>query len=121
MLGEKKGGEILFKGFELPEAHAHYFRGSLEERFNHQHFQILGFSFPINGSSFDLHVHRIEGITIEEEGHQHRYSVESGPPILLAKGGHYHKFSGETVSKENHKHYFSGETSLPIGNSPLNW
>lgn len=111
----------MYKSFELPEAHAHYFKGEVEQRLNHHHSYVLGFSFPINGSSFDQHVHRIEGITVMDEGHQHRYSIESGPPIRLPKGGHYHKFSGETVSKENHEHYFSGETSLPIGQYPLNW
>lgn len=109
------------KGFELPEAHSHYFKGDVEERLNHRHLQIIGFSFPINGTSYDQHVHRIEGITVIDKGHQHRYSVESGPPIALPMGGHYHTFNGETKTKESHKHYFSGKTSLPIGNYPLNW
>ncbi|WLR58621.1 YmaF family protein [Guptibacillus hwajinpoensis] len=111
----------MSKGVALPEAHSHYFHGSIEKRYNHHHLSMIGFSFPVNGSSFDQHVHRIEGITVMEQGHQHRYSVQSSPPITLPGGGHYHTFSGETISKEKHEHYFSGQTSPPIGNPPLNW
>ncbi len=119
----KEGGRgmNMFKGYELPFAHAHYFKGKLEVRDEHDHDILVGYSFPVNGTSYDQHFHRIEGLTIEENGHQHRFSVQSGPPIPLPAGGHYHRLEGETVSVENHSHHFWGRTGLPLGNYPPNW
>ncbi|WP_347552051.1 YmaF family protein [Pseudalkalibacillus hwajinpoensis] len=93
----------------------------MEKRKNHTHGYLIGFSFPVNGTDHDQHVHRVEGITIREERHQHRYSVQTGPPIPLPGGGHYHLFGGETFSKEEHEHYFSGRTGKPLGSYPDDW
>ncbi|MGA9288016.1 MAG: YmaF family protein [Anaerobacillus sp.] len=112
---------MTFKAYELPFAHAHYFKGELEVSDEHDHEILIGYSFPVNGTSFDQHVHRIEGLTIKENGHQHRYGLQSGPAIPLPAGGHYHTFEGKTFSVENHAHSFRGETGLPLGNYPPNW
>lgn len=105
----------------LPFAHAHHFKGRIENRDNHNHSYLIGFSFPVNGSAYDQHVHQIEGLTIEEDGHQHKYSVQSGPPIPLSSGEHFHYFDGETYSAENHKHFFLGRTGSQLGNYPIDW
>lgn len=105
----------------LPFAHSHHIKGRIEKRNNHNHALIIGFSFPVNGSAYDQHVHQIEGLTIEEDGHQHRYSVQSGPPIPLSSGEHFHNFNGETFSANNHRHFFSGRTGSPLGNYPIDW
>lgn len=105
----------------LPFAHSHQFEGRIEIRNNHNHSLLIGFSFPVNGSAYDQHVHQIEGLTIEEDGHQHRFSVQSGPPIQLYSGEHIHNFDGETSSADNHKHFISGRTGSPLGNYPIDW
>lgn len=109
----------MYKGDTLPFAHAHHFRAVTEEKSGHEHI-IIGFSFPACGNDRDKHIHRLEGITIQNS-HQHRFSLKSGPPIPLQGGGHYHVFNGETFSKVSHEHSFSGKTSRALGHYPANW
>ncbi|MEK3808844.1 YmaF family protein [Bacillus sp. FSL H8-0547] len=117
----------------LPVPHAHFYQGVTEEQEGHTH-ALLGFSKPINGTSFDRHYHYVEGVTTFDNNHYHRFYVKTGPPIPMLDGTHYHLFYGKTYrnytegeptqfggvvyspqQKQVHQHLFSGRTSGPIG------
>ncbi|MFY4773976.1 YmaF family protein [Metabacillus sp. RGM 3146] len=99
------------------------------------HFHIINrFTKPVNGDSYDAHIHYYSGITSFNNGHYHRFYGETGPAIPREDGSHYHEIYGVTYNNYTdppeggyggvvygtpsmpvHKHAFGGNTSNPVG------
>jgi len=121
-------------------SHAHYFKAQSTESYNHTHI-VEAFTFNVNGSSADEHVHHYTGITSISNNHYHRFYGKTGPPIRLENGGHYHKVSGRVffnyndpivvkyggvvyhpnLGRDVHEHKYEGKTSEGIGYFPEEW
>lgn len=116
-------------------AHAHHCR--IITLFNLGHRHVLNFfTYAVNGSGTDGHIHQFQGASSIADGHFHRFLGASGPAIPLADGSHYHEISG-TVKDEpfefkrgsyktilaiqRHIHSFSGASGTGIGYEPADW
>ncbi len=115
-------------------AHAHEFRAATSTTEEHRHI-LIGFTFPVNGSSTDGHVHTFSGATYPLSDHVHRFEGVTGPAIPLDDGSHYHELSG-TVDRQPllyggnvytfapvppHTHAFTGITGKGLGYPPEDW
>lgn len=119
--------------------HAHYYHALSTENLGHRHL-VDGFTFPVNGSDNDKHVHHFTGLTKFEQRHYHRYYGVTSPAIPIEGGGHYHtikgrvynayidpevvKFGGVVYSptqKDVHDHNYEGRTGEGLGYFPENW
>lgn len=120
-------------------SHVHYYKGITTIEENHRHY-IDGFTYPVNGSSYDQHTHRYRGITSFENEHYHRYYGETSPAIPLPNGSHYHTIKGRVYfnysepleieyggvvygpeEKEVHDHNYQGQTGKETGMFPADF
>ncbi|UJF31284.1 YmaF family protein [Paenibacillus hexagrammi] len=77
----------------FPPAHVHFFADITSEELGHHHVLRL-YTFSVNGSDYDGHVHHYQGITGIKYGHYHTYYGVTGPPIPLPGGNHTHDLEG---------------------------
>lgn len=113
----------------LRPSHAHYFAGISSETLEHKHL-VQFFTYAVNGSAHDGHIHRFQGYTSVNDKHFHRFFGFTGPAIPLPDGSHIHLLKGEVdpepfISKGNyyftvlsvdrHTHRFSGPSGGGIG------
>ncbi|MGG1515290.1 YmaF family protein [Paenibacillus oryzisoli] len=121
--------------FYIPPAHVHFFRTTTSETLKHHHVLRL-YTFSVNGTSYDQHVHQFQGISGIKYGHYHAYYGVTGPPIALPNGGHIHLLTGtvepnlyntrrhgalaksakmEGYIAEIHQHTFQGYSTIGFG------
>ena len=130
---------------EQAPAHAHYFEAITSVHLQHQH-RMRGFTYSVNGSALDGHVHTFQGESELSRGHFHRFYGTTGPAIPLPNGAHYHAISGRVFnnylqslniilggaaftkgvqysanSKDVHAHDYKGSTGVGIGYEPTLW
>lgn len=117
-------------------AHAHYYYADSTIKEDHEHI-VDGFTFSVNGSNTDNHMHAFKGVTSFEKGHYHRYYGKTGSAIPLPNGTHYHEISGRVyfnynvpeeiehggvvyspAKKDVHDHNFKGLSGEPLGYYP---
>ncbi|MBP1155915.1 MULTISPECIES: YmaF family protein [unclassified Paenibacillus] len=118
-----------------PPSHAHMFRNWSVPEMGHTHLIEL-FTYPVNGSATDRHVHTYQGHTAMAAGHFHRFLSTTGPAIPLPDGSHYHVIDGVvddepfefkggfyvTVTRlKRHTHRFWGSTGSGLGYEPPDW
>ncbi|WNR42585.1 YmaF family protein [Paenibacillus roseipurpureus] len=122
----------------VPPAHVHFFTTITSETLSHHHLLRL-YTFSVNGTSYDGHVHQYQGISGIKYGHYHAYYGVTGPPIALANGEHFHMLDGivdlnlyntsrrgtlmksaklEGIILELHQHLYQGYTSVGFGYEP---
>ncbi len=88
------------------------------------------FTYPVNGSEGDGHVHTFQGHTLIDGRHFHRLQGTTGPALGLPNGDHYHLINSETINEpfafrggyyttllavKRHTHTFHGATSTGLG------
>ncbi|GAA3404701.1 YmaF family protein [Paenibacillus hodogayensis] len=132
--------DILVPAGRTPRpAHAHYAAARSSTELGHWHW-IYFFTYPVNGSAADGHVHDYQGTSRVADykgvSHFHRFNGTTGPAIALADGTHYHLFSAElndepfqleggsyltVLSIPRHTHSFSGPTGPGLGYEPPGW
>ncbi|PYI55000.1 YmaF family protein [Paenibacillus flagellatus] len=113
----------------LPPAHAHYLQAVTSRELGHSHIVQL-FTYPVNGSARDGHVHDFQGHTFLDRDHFHRFYGKTGPALPLPDGSHYHdirievddepfQFQGGSyktvLTIPRHVHTFGGATGKPLG------
>lgn len=122
----------------MPPAHVHFFKVMSSVDVDHNHLLRL-YTFSVNGTAYDGHVHQYQGITGIKYGHYHNYFGTTGPAIPLQDGTHYHFLEGmvelnafntprgralqlsasmEGMIDEWHQHTYSGFSSLGLGYEP---
>ncbi|MCD1260649.1 hypothetical protein B5M42_017755 [Paenibacillus athensensis] len=120
---------------DVPPAHAHFLKVITGDCLGHHHL-MRAYTFSVNGTAYDGHVHEYQGITAIRYGHYHSYAGTTGPAIPLPDGSHYHLAQGlvqvnayntsrgkalvrsaqtEGLIRELHHHTYNGATSLPLG------
>jgi hypothetical protein len=120
---------------EIPPAHVHFFTTKTSEVLNHHHLLRL-YTFSVNGTAYDGHVHQYQGITGIRYGHYHNFYGTSGPAIPLPDGSHIHSLQGivelnayntsrggalihsakmEGVIRELHQHTYSDYSTIGFG------
>lgn len=57
------------------------------------------------------HTHKIVGYITFNHGHEHYYSITTGPELLV-EDGHIHYYQGVTGDTHNHLHFVYGYTSV---------
>ncbi|OPH60759.1 hypothetical protein BC351_16300 [Paenibacillus ferrarius] len=77
----------------IPPAHVHFFKNITSEELKHRHLQRV-YTFSVNGTAYDGHVHQYQGITGIRYGHYHNFFGISGPAIALQNGTHIHLLEG---------------------------
>ncbi|MEC0230873.1 YmaF family protein [Paenibacillus alba] len=77
----------------IPPAHVHFFKSITSEELKHHHL-LRVYTFSVNGTANDGHVHQYQGITGIRYGHYHNYFGISGPAIALQNGTHIHLLEG---------------------------
>jgi hypothetical protein len=101
---------ILTKGddFMIGGLHKHEFndRTSVNDRHRHNYRGITSVS-----PDYPRHTHYMSGETSFEDGHTHKYYIETGPAIKR-RGGHIHYYYGYTTRDDGHVHYMRGYTSV---------
>ncbi|RBW69763.1 hypothetical protein DS031_09530 [Bacillus taeanensis] len=116
-------------------AHTHYFKTVSSKNVYHQHV-VDGFTYPINGSSYDGHRHFYRSRTSFNSNHFHRVRGYTGPAVPLPDGTHYHVIEGNVIEQylnpevseyggltympgqKTHRHPFKAITSKPLGYYP---
>lgn len=122
----------------IPPAHVHFFEVMSSEELKHKHLLRL-YTFNVNGTACDGHVHQYQGITGIKYGHYHAYYGTTGPAIALQDGTHFHLLEGtvelnayntprrnaleisakmEGLIKELHQHTYSGYSTIGFGYEP---
>ncbi|MBP1962133.1 YmaF family protein [Paenibacillus aceris] len=123
---------------QVPPAHVHFFKVMSSTDLDHNHLLRL-YTFNVNGTSYDGHVHQYQGITGIKYGHYHAYFGTTGPAIALQNGNHFHFLEGivelnafntprghaleisarmEGLIEELHQHTYSGNSTLGFGYEP---
>jgi hypothetical protein len=77
----------------VPPAHVHFFEVMSSDTLKHNHLLRL-YTFNVNGTAYDGHVHQYQGITGIRYGHYHSYLGTTGPAIALQNGTHIHYLEG---------------------------
>jgi hypothetical protein len=118
--------------WKQPLSHAHYMQTITDEALKHVHMMGL-YTYAVNGTSTDKHVHTYQGHTLMADGHFHRFLGTTGPAIGLPNGEHYHRVISKTddepfifrgnqystvLAIPRHVHTFSGVTGRGIGYAP---
>jgi len=121
--------------YTIAPAHVHFLKVISGECLSHHHL-LRVYTFSVNGTAYDGHVHQYQGITGIEYGHYHSYAGTTGPAIPLPDGSHYHLAQGlvqlnayntsrggaltrsaqkEGLISELHHHTYCGATTVPLG------
>ncbi|HZW81868.1 MAG TPA: DUF5661 family protein [Candidatus Deferrimicrobium sp.] len=87
-------------------SHRHYFQGTTNEMFGHQHRY---YGETSEAPNLLGHFHEITGCTTKDNGHRHYNNVVTGPSIEVP-GGHIHSYQGYTTVDQKHGHSVSGNT-----------
>ncbi|NEW06250.1 hypothetical protein GK047_09525 [Paenibacillus sp. SYP-B3998] len=119
----------------IPPAHVHFFTTKTSETLHHYHLLRL-YTFSVNGTAYDGHVHQYQGITGIKYGHFHNYYGQTGPAIPLRDGSHIHILKGvvepnayntsrkgalvksaekEGLISELHQHTYFGYSTIGFG------
>ncbi|MCY9656967.1 YmaF family protein [Paenibacillus chondroitinus] len=122
----------------VPPAHVHFFKTMSSITLGHNHLLRL-YTFNVNGTAYDGHVHQYQGITGIRYGHYHNYFGTTGPAIPLQNGMHIHFLEGIVelnayntsrggalvssaqktgLIKELHQHSYSGYSTAGFGYEP---
>ncbi|NOU72243.1 hypothetical protein GC098_12550 [Paenibacillus sp. LMG 31458] len=122
----------------IPPAHVHFFEIITSEELNHHHLLRL-YTFNVNGTAYDNHVHQYSGISGIRYGHYHAYYGTTGPAIALQDGTHFHLLDGtvelnayntsrggalvkskqiEGLIQELHRHSYAGYSSIGMSYEP---
>ncbi|MGE5678687.1 MAG: YmaF family protein [Pseudomonadota bacterium] len=93
----------------MPEAlHCHNFNGMTTSTHEHRH-GISGISSEEIG--LPNHTHKLVGYITFNHGHEHYYSITTGPRMEVA-AGHIHYYQGVTGDSHSHLHFVYGYTSV---------
>lgn len=124
--------------YRIPPAHVHFFEIMTSETLQHDHLLRL-YTFSMNGTAYDKHVHQYQGISGIKYGHYHTYYGTTGPAIALLDGTHFHLLDGtvelnayntprkdalersaasEGLIRELHQHTYVGYSSAGFGYEP---
>lgn len=122
----------------IPPAHVHFFKVMSSITLDHDHLLRL-YTFNVNGTAYDGHVHQYQGITGIRYGHYHNYFGTTGPAIALQNGTHIHFLEGVVelnayntsrggalkisaqktgLITELHQHSYSGYSTAGFGYEP---
>ncbi|NOV01963.1 YmaF family protein [Paenibacillus planticolens] len=124
--------------YRVPPAHVHFFKAMSSKELEHNHLLRL-YTYSVNGTAYDCHVHQYAGITGIKYGHYHNYFGTTGPAIALQNGRHIHFLEGtveqnafntsrgkalvisaekEGLIEELHQHTYSGYSTVGFGYEP---
>ena len=92
----------------LQTVHCHNFNGKTTATHEHRH----GLSGVTSEESNQFgHTHKIVGYITFNHGHEHYYSIGTGPELKV-EDGHIHYYQGVTDDSHNHLHFLYGYTSV---------
>ncbi|MCZ8519961.1 MULTISPECIES: YmaF family protein [Paenibacillus] len=130
----QSGAELRLPEPEGP-SHAHAFWLQSSAELGHSHLMLV-YTYAVNGTGQDGHIHTFQGHTRLAARHFHRMIGRTGPPIALPDGTHYHEVHGElddepfrpepgyyttVLSIPRHIHLYAGRSGPPIGVEPPGW
>ncbi|GFZ95463.1 hypothetical protein GCM10008018_47360 [Paenibacillus marchantiophytorum] len=116
----------------------HFFESKTSDELDHHHL-IRVYTFSVNGTAYDCHVHQYQGITGIRYGHYHNFYGITGPAIALQDGTHFHLLDGivelnafntsrsgalvlsaknDGLIRELHQHNYSGYSSIGMSYEP---
>lgn len=125
----------MMKQHSAGPAHSHYFASGTSHELGHTHTVQL-FTYPVNGTAFEQHMHSFQGVTAINEGHFHRITGMTGPAIPFSGFMHTHPlfiyvndepfefkegYYETILSIPRHTHVLTGRTDFPVGFEPLHW
>ena len=88
--------------------HCHNYNGKTTSTHEHRH----GLSgITSEETSLESHTHKLVGYITFNHGHEHYYSITTGPE-LAAESGHIHYYQGVTGDSHSHLHFVYGYTSV---------
>lgn len=88
--------------------HCHSYNGKTTSTHEHRH----GLSgMTSEETSHENHTHRLVGYITFNHGHEHYYSISTGPSLEV-ETGHIHYYQGVTGDNHNHLHFIYGYTSV---------
>lgn len=90
--------------------HSHSFNGKTAMNHEHRH-GISGVTNEIH--NLPGHVHHITGYITFNHGHEHYFSVSTGP-ALKVESGHIHYYQGMSAPSHEHIHFVHGYTAIYI-------
>jgi hypothetical protein len=87
--------------------HCHNYNGKTNSTHEHRH----GMS-GITSEEYNLenHTHKLVGYITFNHGHEHYYSITTGPDLTV-EIGHIHYYQGVTGDSHNHLHFVYGYTT----------
>ena len=104
-------GLPFFPPRPVPGTHIHRYDVVTSRDLDHVHV-VAGTTSPVINPG-PRHVHLISGTTTIDQGHAHRYTTLTGPPVPAGRGTHIHRFTGivQIAGRIPHIHRFSGVTA----------